>query len=526
MMRGADHLAQGLAAAGVETVFGLSGNQIMPVFDAFLDAGIRIVHTRHEAAAVYMAEAQAQLSGGLGVALVTAGAGLGNAIAPLLTARASDTPVVLLSGDSPVAQDGCGAFQEMDQCALTGSVTKASMRVTAAGDMARHVAKALQLAQSGRPGPVHLSLPADVLRERVDAAPAPRASAAAGGQLDTAPVLAALRAAERPLVVLGPALTETRAPGLAQALTDRLQAPAFAMESPRGTDDPALGRVAGLLAQSDLVLALGKPVDFTLGMGGAAREARWLTVQGAADEIARARRNLGARLLHAVQADPARVARALAQGAALPRRAAWRGAALDHLTARVEAAHASDGLTSATLCRAVQREIDHARRPVLVCDGGEFGQWAQHCTSAPRRIINGVSGAIGGGLCYALGARAADPEATVFALMGDGTAGFHLAEFETALREDLPFVAVIGNDGRWNAEHQIQLRDYGADRLIGCQLGDARYDLAVAALGGHGAFVTEPGALAPALRRAVESGKPACVNVRVEGLPAPVMQGS
>ena len=178
-------------------------------------------------------------------------------------------------------------------------------------------------------------------------------------------------------------------------------------------------------------------------------------------------------------------------------------------------------MSPAQLCAAIQRQLDKADETVLICDGGEFGQWAQAATTGDRRIINGISGAIGGSLGYGLGAKKARPQATVFALMGDGTAGFHFAEFETAARENTPFVAVIGNDLRWNAEHQIQMRDYGPNRLIGCQLSDARYDLAVQGLGGHGEFVTDPADLDAALDRAVASGKVACVNVLIEGLPAP-----
>ena len=141
--------------------------------------------------------------------------------------------------------------------------------------------------------------------------------------------------------------------------------------------------------------------------------------------------------------------------------------------------------------------------------------------SARRRVINGVSGAIGGGLNYAIAAAKACPGAPILALMGDGTLGFHLAEFETAAREQLPFVAVVGNDQRWNAEHQIQLSAFGADRLIGCDLSAARYEQAVVALGGHGELVTQAEQLAPALERAFASGKPALVNVLIDGLPAP-----
>jgi acetolactate synthase-1/2/3 large subunit len=158
-----------------------------------------------------------------------------------------------------------------------------------------------------------------------------------------------------------------------------------------------------------------------------------------------------------------------------------------------------------------------------VIDGGEFGQWAQACVSAPTRIINGVAGSIGSALPFAIAARTARPGAPVVALLGDGTFGFHMAEFDTAARERLPFVAIVGNDACWNAEHQIQLRTYGRERAHGCELTPARYDLAVAALGGHGEYVTRAADLPAALERAAASGKPACVNVMIERLPAPVV---
>ena len=166
---------------------------------------------------------------------------------------------------------------------------------------------------------------------------------------------------------------------------------------------------------------------------------------------------------------------------------------------------------------------DTAAEPILVCDGGEFGQWAQASCTAPVRIVNGLSGAIGGGLCHALAAKLARPRATVVAMMGDGTAGFHFTELDTAVREGAAFVNVIGNDFRWNAEHQIQLRDYGPDRLIGCDLApSARYDLAAAGLGCHGEHVTDPTGLDAALYRALASGRPACLNVEIDGVAAPV----
>jgi acetolactate synthase I/II/III large subunit len=179
------------------------------------------------------------------------------------------------------------------------------------------------------------------------------------------------------------------------------------------------------------------------------------------------------------------------------------------------------------LCAQVQRQLERLPETILVCDGGEFGQWAQAFCRAPLRIINGTSGAIGGGICYAIAAKIARPQATVIALMGDGSSGFHFMEFDTAVRENAAFLAVIGNDLRWNAEHLIQLRTYGADRLIGCELAaTARYHDAAAALGGFGADVQSREQLEHALRAAIASKLPACVNVTMAGQAAPTFSAA
>ena len=529
MARGADLLVRTLKAAGVTRIFSLSGNQIMPIYDACLTEGIEIIHTRHEAAALYMAEAYAQITGTVGVALVTAGAGAANAVGPLFTCSESETPVLLLTGDSPVGQDGRGAFQELDQVPMTAPVTRLSTRPRRAADLGTEIAGALRTALSGRSGPVHMALPFDVLEADAGDAPLPDAFGKEPMPLSAAEartIAQAVAAAARPVVLCGPAMNETRMPGARAQLQDSLGAPVLVMESPRGLKDPALGDIAEVLREADLVVVLGKRIDFTLAFGATGPfdpACRWIVVQPDAAERRRAHRNLGTRLVSCHAADPRDSIDVLAE-VAQGGHDAWRAQVASHVAARGFSADdtaPSGHITPAQLCAAVQRQVEQAAQSVMICDGGEFGQWAQAATRADRRVTNGISGAIGGGLCYALGVKAALPEATVFALMGDGTVGFHIGEFETAARAGLPFVAVIGNDERWNAEHQIQLRDYGPDRLIGCGLSDARYDLVATALGGHGEQVTDLADLDAALRRAVDSGKPACVNVRIEGLPAP-----
>ncbi|TDT77043.1 acetolactate synthase-1/2/3 large subunit [Litoreibacter halocynthiae] len=528
-MRGADLLVKTLAAAGVTRIFSLSGNQIMPVYDACFDAGIEIIHTRHEAAAVFMAEAYAQLTGTVGVAMVTAGAGAANALGPLFTASESETPVLLLTGDSPLGQDGRGAFQELDQVPMTTPVTKLSFRPTRAADFGTDTARALRAALSGRSGPVHMALPFDLVDADATGGEIPSALGKEPMPLsdaDVQTITQAIAKTKRPLVLCGPAMNDTRNPGKLAALQDALGAPVIAMESPRGLKDPALGDVGKALAQADLIVTLGKRIDFTLGFGGTNvvdAACDWITVQPCPNERDRAHRNLGTRLQACFPADPRDSIEALT-AAGQGGHDTWREQVAINLTARSfkEGDTVPSGkITPAQLCAAVQRQLDKAERSVMICDGGEFGQWAQAATKADLRVTNGISGAIGGGLCYGIGAKAAHPDATVFALMGDGTVGFHFAEFETAARAGLPYIVVIGNDERWNAEHQIQLRDYGPDRLIGCELSGARYDAAAKGLGAHGEYVTDLAELDAALDRAVQSGKPACVNVQIEGLPAP-----
>ena len=171
--------------------------------------------------------------------------------------------------------------------------------------------------------------------------------------------------------------------------------------------------------------------------------------------------------------------------------------------------------------RPLQTLLDSHPDSALVADGGEFGQWAHACLTARHRVINGVAGSIGTALPYAIGVRCALPDAPIVAVLGDGTFGFHPAEIDTAVRYRLPFVAVIGNDARWNAEHQIQMRDYGPDRLVGCGLLPTRYDLVSTAFGGYGEQVTDAAQMAAAVERAYRSGLPACVNVMIDGAAAP-----
>ncbi|MAO56072.1 MAG: thiamine pyrophosphate-binding protein [Rhodospirillaceae bacterium] len=528
-MRGADLLVKTLHQAGVEVIFTLSGNQIMPVFDACLDAGIRLIHVRHEGAATYMAEAYAQLTGKLGVALITAAPGFASGVGPLYMSGMSETPILLMSGDSPVGQDGMGAFQELDQVAVSGPLTKFSARPKTPAEMGPVAAEAIRTALSGRPGPVHLALAFDALEGDTDNAPVPSAADLAPDVADpsadaVASVLDAVAAAQRPVILTGPRLNPTRAQGGLAKLADALDAPVVPMESPRGLKDPSLGDIAEVLPKADLVVSLGKNMDFTTGFGKSfPADCKFMMIDPDQAILDRAGRAMGDRVALSHRADaPAALAALTAKGPGGNARTDWREEVAAAAAKRARAADPGQTpIHPSVLADSINRFLEGADDPIAIIDGGESGQWAQAGINVPTRIINGPGGSIGGCLCYAVAVKVARPDATVVVVMGDGTAGFHFAEFETANRYGADFTAVIAHDARWNAEYQIQLREYGAQRTYECELDETRYDLAAAGFGCHGEYVTDPKELDAALKRADDSGKAACLVAMIDGLPAP-----
>jgi acetolactate synthase-1/2/3 large subunit len=374
--------------------------------------------------------------------------------------------------------------------------------VRSAATLGKDLARAMRMAASGRPGPVHLSLPADLLEAEVDAAlPAKEeffpVKLSPGNSEE---ILDALRKAKKPLLVAGPALGSARGRAALARFEAATNVPAIVMESPRGVNDPSQGLLAEVLAAADVVVLAGKRKDFTLKFGAAfAADCSVIEAEG----------------LPAPSASPWPKSGWLGEvRAALAfRPAAWK----------TLASKAAGPLHPAEVGREVQKLLEKPDA-VLVADGGEFGQWAQATVAAPHRVINGVAGSIGAALPFAAAAKLALPRSTVVAMLGDGTFGFHSSEIDTAVRQQLDYVAVVGNDACWNAEYQIQLRSYGAPRAHGLDLLPTRYDRVAAGFGAHGEHVERPAQLAPALARAARAGRAACVNVMIERLPAPTFR--
>ena len=540
-LRGADIVVRTLERAGHTTIFTLSGNHIMSLFDAAIGTQLDLIHTRHEAAAVHAADGFGRLTGRPGLAMVTGGPGHANAAAALMTALGQESPLVLLSGHTETTQLGRGGFQELRQAEMAAPVAKASWMATDPARLGLDVAKAIRIATAGRPGPVHLSLPSDLLDAEVPEAavawPQPADFAAQPTSLGDAAadaVLALLAGAERPLLIAGPALANRPGRALLARLEAATSVPTCIMESPRGFADATLGAFAELAARCDLIVLLGKALDFTLKFGAPPAvdpACRFVMLDPEGAILDRALREKGPLLAFGCVADthPAGEALIRRAGARPPPPTGWLHEARRHFTDRPAAwqtlaSQTPDKLHAAEVFRALKPYVERHPDTVLICDGGEFAQWGQSLLSNNRRMINGVGGSIGGSLPMALGARVVERAAPVFAVLGDGTFGFHMAEFETAVRRNLPFVAVVGTDARWNAEYNLQVRDYGANRAIGCELNPTRYDLVVTALGGHGELVRRADELPGAIERALASGKPACINVMIEPIPAPLLR--
>src|SRR3954469_4592379 len=391
-LRGADIVARSLARLGCDRVFTLSGNHIMSIFDAAIEAKLDLVHVRHEAAAVHMADAWGRLTGKPGIAMVPGGPGHANAVGALYTALGAESPMVLLSGHAATWELGRGGFQEIRQADMASPVSKASFTATSAPNLGEDIAEAIRIATSGRPGPVHLSLPSDLLDAKIDEgavdwpereAPEPIEWRAAAADAITE----AIANAERPLIIAGPQLSSIAGRALLAKLEAATGAPAVILESPRGMLDATLGAFPDLVARADLIVLLGKALDFTTKWAtGVAFDpsVRVIAVDPDSAMVERAKKETGQRLLTGCVADTTTAGEALIARAAktsVPK-PAWHEearAALDNRPAawRTIVSQTPGRLHPAEVFRTLRRFVERDPDTVLICDGGEFSQWGQ-----------------------------------------------------------------------------------------------------------------------------------------------------
>jgi acetolactate synthase-1/2/3 large subunit len=527
-------VARMLRKEGVTTAFTLSGLHVAPIYAGCVDEGIRLVDTRHEQAAAHAADAWARLTRGAGVAIVTAGPGVTDAVTGVANAWAANVPLVLLGGAAPTFNQGRGSLQEMPQVQLFAGITKWSDRVPSADLVPSFLAKAFRVARAGRPGPVFLELPWDVLSNGADEALADaqssyRTDARTPGdprKLDAA--LALLARAERPVLLGGSSVWWDDGVEALARLATRSGIPVYLNGMGRGClppDHPSALQLSRkeALAQADVVVALGTPLDFRLGYGTEptfAPGARVVQVDVDAAEIGRNRPvEVG------IVGDARSVLEQLEAGARLaPAAAGWLAFLREKESARAEKQRAYEEsdqrpIHHFRLARAIDRVASRAGDVTFVGDGGNVVAVAAKVLKlrTPGRWLDpGPLGCLGVGAPFAIAAKLLAPERPVCVVQGDGAFGLNGFDFETAVRFGLPMVVVVGNDAAWGQILVPQRALYGDDHAIATKLAPTRYDRVVEAFGGKGEHVEDPADLEPALERAFASGTVYCVDVAID----------
>jgi len=506
-------------------MFTLSGGHVFPLYDAAVkgEVPLRLIDVRHEATAVFAAEATARLTRAPGLAVVTAGPGVTNSVSAMTTAWFNGAPVVLLGGRAPDYRWGAGSLQEMDHPPLLAPVTKRAWTEHETVKVAASVDEAFRLALTPHRGPVFLDFSLEALFGEGAAEVPPAgmpAAASAPDAGDVERIAALLRSAERPVLVLGSDVWLGGAADAARRAAAELRLPVIANGQARGIvargHELLVTRARRIaFSEADLVMVVGTPLDFRLGYGSFGppdAPAQVVHVADSPDGIAS-----HCPLAASAAGDLTAFFDALARNepATDPD---W----LARLADATRAAIAADGRLLASDVTPVHPARVYGELlqvleddAVVIGDGGDFVSFAGKYVEPSRPggwLDPGPFGCLGTGLGYAIAARLARPSAQVVLLLGDGAAGFSLMDVDTLVRHRLPVVMICGNNGAWGLEKHPMRALYGYDVAADLQPG-CRYDEVVRALGGAGELVTDPADIGLALRRAFAAGAPYLVNV-------------
>ena len=546
-LTGAHVFMRALKLEGIHTIFTLIGDTILPLVDAGEDEGIRFVDTRHEASAMHMADAWTRVTGDPAVAMFTGGPGFANAVSALPAIHASESPVIFVAGCHELPEKGMHAFQELDQVGMAAPVTKGSWLIHDRRRIPEYVATAFRTALTGRPGPVHLTVPIDIQEQRAEEDELPAYSPQEyrhRGRSHGDPALIReaidlLRGAERPVVIAGNAARFSLPTETLEKFVELTGVPLFTVEQARGLvsddhplcfgyGDGALNATARRLREADVVLLLGKRLDHRYRYGQPPffdAGARLIQVDASPDDIGKGR-GVAVGILGDLGAVVEQLTRE-AEGRT------WSGARFAAWTQQLttDAAAWREHLESLgtdelplhpmRVFKEIEKFTDDDT--FIISDGGDFIHWGRAYLKAraPGHFQRlGPLGHLGCGLPYALGAKLARPNSRVLLLVGDGGFGFYAMEYDTAIRFNLPIVGIMGNDTVWGIDRNFQLTYFG--RAIGTDLRFVRYDKVVEALGGHGEYVEQPGDISPAVERAIASGVPSLVNISIRSAVSPL----
>lgn len=556
-----------LQRQGVRFLYTLCGGHISPILVAAERAGLRVVDVRHEATAVFAADATARLTGVPGVAVVTAGPGVTNAITALKNAQLAQSPVVLLGGATATLLKGRGSLQDINQVSALQPHVKWAYSCGAVSQIIPALQQAFEIARADVPGPVFLELPVDLLYpetlvrgwypvrpahqvhgwrewlfnryltrhlERLFAG-AHLAQAAPPRRLVRTQFLPArlervsllLSQAQRPLLLIGSqAVADVENVTELRHAVASLGIPVYLTGMARGLlgrDHPLLLRHhrKEALKQADAVILAGVPADFRLNYGrDFVRGAALVSVNMDPYQV---RKNINAR--EAVRGDSGAFLRGLAEMRAHIRShwPEWLHARRerDHERDReiaLQAATAGDGAGAHPLALLQRLEEALPEDSILIGDGGDFVATASYVLR-PRGPLSwldpGVFGTLGAGAGFALAAKLCRPSAQVWILYGDGALGYSLQEWDTFARHKLAILGLVGNDGGWQQIAREQVEILGSP--VGTVLAQCDYHRAAQGLGAEGLLIAENEQAGPVLRQAQEAaaaGRPVLVNAR------------
>ncbi|MDB5430125.1 MAG: benzaldehyde lyase [Caulobacter sp.] len=534
-------LAETLFALGVRDVFTLHGGHLDPFLVAAPGVGIRLVDVRHEASAGHAAEAYAMLrSGEVGVCVATAGPGFTNILTAMASAYANAVPTLFIAGGPPMAEEATNELQGgINQVAMAMPVAKWAHRVSVIERLPDQVEKAMRLALAGRPGPVFLEIPINVMFGRAARiffpvkAGRPDRSRPTLSRADAERVLDALATAERPLIIGGSGAVLSGASGALDRFVRVTGLPVATNSKAHGllaSDHPNSVGPAGLLAglkaagapRPDLVVLLGARAGLLLGGRSGAvipRDCRILQIDIDGAEPGRL---TGVEL--GVVGDCAAVLEVLTEAAEArdwPSLAGWTESLRALRGVVAEAAFPTEGPNGRIHPHHAARAVFEAMGPDAICavDGGEMTAWCEPLNRASRPghyLTAGYLGALGIGQGFAMAAAVACPDRPVFLLSGDGALGFNLQEFDTMARHGLPVITIVMNNACWAMSKNAQDIVFGAERRTAVMLSDTRYDQVAIALGCDGEHVTVLSEIGPAIGRALASGRPTCINIATD----------
>src|SRR3954453_21017770 len=527
-------VARRLAAHGVTKLFTLSGGHLFSVYDGCREEGIDIVDVRHESCAAFAAEGWAKVTRAPGVCALTAGPGVTNGMSALGSALQNHSPMLVLGGRAPAMRWGQGSLQEIDHVPFVRPLTRFAATAGSTAEIPRLVDQAWGGALRPPSGPAFVDLPLDHVFMEADGGGEPPAAPPAPPMPDVARALALLAEAERPVIMAGTNLNWSIGEDGLREVAQARGIPVFLNGLARGclpADHPLFFSRARstALKGADFALVVGVPLDFRLGFGQSFGEETDIV----AVDVAEPERDHPRTVADELYGDVPAVLSALAAGG---RGGAGGGGGGER---RGGAGSTARGVEE---IRGVEREKREAERElradsraplhpmrlyaelgdvidrnaIVIGDGGDFVSYAGRVIDSYEAgcwLAPGPFGCLGSGPGYALAARLARPDRQVVLLLGDGAFGFSGLEYDTFARHGVDVVGVMGNNGIWALEKHPMEFLYDGWSVAADLRPETRYDEVVAALGGHGELVREPGELRGALERAFASGKPSLVNV-------------